>query len=87
MDSEGYVPLDLVAAFNKLKYLVKDRVLLSEVLKTSTAIEFDAERQLLRRRGDWNQWLLSAVLFLLYPRFLSMVLTRRLTCTGWDRYE
>jgi len=86
MDSEGYVPLDLVAAFNKLKYLVKDRVLLSEVLKTSTAIEFDAERQLLRRRGDWNQWLLSAVLFL-HPLFLSMVLTRRLTYTGWDRYE
>jgi len=60
MDSEGYVPLGLVASFNKIRFLVRDRSALVEALRTSSIIEFSSEKQGLRRRNDWAQWLLSA---------------------------
>jgi len=59
MDKEGYVAVDLIAAFNKVKYLVKDRSVLLDALTTSTILEFDADKQHLRKRNDWRQWLPS----------------------------
>ncbi|KAG0272437.1 La ribonucleoprotein domain member 1 [Linnemannia exigua] len=54
MDDEGYVPLSLVANFNRVKYLTTDHVLIKDTLKTSKEIETKGDK--IRRRGDWATW-------------------------------
>ncbi|KAF9124828.1 La ribonucleoprotein domain member 1B [Linnemannia schmuckeri] len=54
MDDEGYVPLSLVANFNRVKYLTTDHALIKDVLKTSKEIETKGDK--IRRRGDWATW-------------------------------
>ncbi|KAF9102965.1 La ribonucleoprotein domain member 1 [Mortierella sp. GBA35] len=54
MDSEGFVPLSLVANFNRVKYLTTDHALIKDTLKTSKEIETKGDK--IRRRGDWATW-------------------------------
>ncbi|KAF9540721.1 La ribonucleoprotein domain member 1 [Mortierella hygrophila] len=54
MDDEGYVPLSLVANFNRVKYLTTDHALIKDVLKISKEIETKGDK--IRRRGDWATW-------------------------------
>ncbi|KAG0309529.1 La ribonucleoprotein domain member 1 [Linnemannia gamsii] len=54
MNDEGYVPLSLVANFNRVKYLTTDHALIKDVLKTSKEIETKGDK--IRRRGDWATW-------------------------------
>ncbi|KAF9907777.1 La ribonucleoprotein domain member 1 [Linnemannia zychae] len=54
MDDEGYVPLSLVANFNRVKYLTTDHTLIKDSLKTSKEIETKGDK--IRRRGDWATW-------------------------------
>ncbi|KAG0196907.1 La ribonucleoprotein domain member 1 [Mortierella sp. GBA30] len=55
MDSEGYVPLSLVANFNRVKHLTTDHSLIKETLKKSKEIETKGDK--IRRRGDWATWI------------------------------
>ncbi|KAF9932538.1 La ribonucleoprotein domain member 1 [Linnemannia zychae] len=54
MDDEGFVPLSLVANFNRVKYLTLDLALIKEALKNSKCIETRGDK--IRRRGDWATW-------------------------------
>ncbi|KAG0258051.1 La ribonucleoprotein domain member 1B [Mortierella polycephala] len=54
MNSEGYVPLELVANFNRVKNLTTDHALIKEALKDSKEIEMQGNT--IRRRGDWATW-------------------------------
>ncbi|KAF9905821.1 La ribonucleoprotein domain member 1 [Lobosporangium transversale] len=55
MDSEGYVPLSLIANFNRVKHLTTDHSLIKEAIKDSKVIELNGDN--IRRRGDWATWI------------------------------
>ncbi|GJJ67858.1 la-related protein 1 [Entomortierella parvispora] len=54
MDAEGYVPLSLVANFNRVKSLTTDHALIKETLKNSTEIELKGDN--IRKKSDWTIW-------------------------------
>lgn len=55
MDAEGYVPLSLVANFNRVKSLTTDHALIKETLKSSKVIEISGDK--IRKKGDWATWI------------------------------
>ncbi|KAF9355295.1 La ribonucleoprotein domain member 1B [Mortierella sp. NVP85] len=55
MDSEGFVPLSLVANFNRVRYLTTDLELIKEALRFSNEIELRGDR--IRRKDDWATWI------------------------------
>ncbi|KAG0053644.1 La ribonucleoprotein domain member 1B [Gryganskiella cystojenkinii] len=57
MDAEGWVPLSLVANFNRVKNLTTDHALIKETLKSSKVIELHGDR--IRKRGDWASWIFA----------------------------
>ncbi|KAJ2722886.1 hypothetical protein GGI07_003013 [Coemansia sp. Benny D115] len=57
MGHDGYVPLKLVANFNRLKAVTTDLDLVRDALGSSTLVEMDAARDNVRKRGDWATWL------------------------------
>ncbi|KAK0311022.1 hypothetical protein LTR82_014471 [Friedmanniomyces endolithicus] len=61
MDSQGFVFLDLVASFNRIKQLTQDRSLLKEVCLASETIEIrvgEDGKERLRRHDGYEQFLL-----------------------------
>lgn len=56
MDSEGHVPLSLVANFNRVRYLTTDLELIKDALRSSKEIELNGDK--MRRRNDWPTWIL-----------------------------
>lgn len=62
MDSQGFVSLDFIAAFNRIKNLTTDVELLKLVCQQSSHVQYrtgDDGRDRLRRREGWEQWVLS----------------------------
>ncbi|KAK3828056.1 MAG: hypothetical protein J3Q66DRAFT_321706 [Benniella sp.] len=55
MDSEGFVPLSLVANFNRVRYLTTDLELIKEALRPSNEIELNGDR--IRKKDDWATWI------------------------------
>ncbi|KAG0208020.1 La ribonucleoprotein domain member 1B [Mortierella sp. GBA30] len=55
MDVEGYVPLSLVANFNRVKNLTVDHALIKDTLKNSKVIELNGDN--IRKKDDWATWL------------------------------
>ncbi|KAG0045286.1 La ribonucleoprotein domain member 1B [Gryganskiella cystojenkinii] len=55
MDTEGYVPLSLVANFNRVKSLTTDHALIKETIKSSKEIELKGDN--IRKKGDWATWI------------------------------
>ncbi|KAI1314970.1 La ribonucleoprotein domain member 1 [Mortierella claussenii] len=55
MDAEGYVPLSLIANFNRVKHLTTDHSLIKNALKDSKVIELNGDN--IRKKGDWATWL------------------------------
>ncbi|KAG0316471.1 La ribonucleoprotein domain member 1B [Dissophora globulifera] len=55
MDSQGFVPLTLVANFNRVKSLTTDIELIKEALKPSKEIETSGHS--IRKRTDWATWI------------------------------
>ncbi|KAG0225373.1 La ribonucleoprotein domain member 1B [Actinomortierella wolfii] len=55
MDEEGYVPLSLVANFNRVKHLTTDLNVIKDALKASKDIELSGDK--IRKRDDWARWL------------------------------
>ncbi|KAJ1965706.1 hypothetical protein GGI12_000567 [Dipsacomyces acuminosporus] len=57
MDPDGYVPLTLIAGFNRLKAVTTDMSVICEALDTSDKVELNEARDRVRKRGDWGTWL------------------------------
>ncbi|KAI7366769.1 hypothetical protein KC354_g3917 [Hortaea werneckii] len=61
MDSQGFVLLDVVAGFNRLKQLTQDKEILKTVCLNSETIEIrvgDDGKERLRRRDGWEQFVM-----------------------------
>lgn len=62
MDSQGFVPLAVIAGFRRVKSLTENLDLVRDVCQNLEAVEFwpaaDGNDKL-RRRGDWEQWVLA----------------------------
>ena len=61
MDSQGFVYLDVIAGFNRLKQLTQDKDLLKAVCLNSETIDIrvgEDGKERLRRREGWDQFLL-----------------------------
>jgi la-related protein 1 len=57
MSQDGWVPLQIICNFNKMKQLTTDKRLILDSLKAaSTKLEVDDARQRLRIKGDWATW-------------------------------
>ncbi|KAF9184131.1 La ribonucleoprotein domain member 1B [Haplosporangium sp. Z 11] len=55
MDSEGYVPLSLIANFNRVKNLTTDHALIKDTIKDSKVIELNGDN--IRKKSDWATWI------------------------------
>jgi len=53
---EGWVPIQLIASFNRLRSLTKDVDLVVEALRLSP--ELEVRDGMVRKRHDWQRWLL-----------------------------
>ncbi|CAA6663235.1 unnamed protein product [Spirodela intermedia] len=54
MDEEGWVPISLIASFNRVKILTDNIQFILETLRTSTVVEVQDGK--VRRRNDWMNW-------------------------------
>jgi la-related protein 1 len=62
MDSQGFVALEFIAAFNRIKSLSTDIELLKLVCQQSSHVQYrtgEDGRDRLRRREGWEQWVLA----------------------------
>ncbi len=62
MNSQGFVPLELVAGFNRIKQLTTDTGMVRDVCFASTVIETrvaEDESIWLRKGVDWQQWVMD----------------------------
>lgn len=62
MDSQGFVSLEFIAAFNRIKSLTTDIELLKLVCQQSGHVQYrtgEDGRDRLRRREGWEQWVLT----------------------------
>lgn len=60
MDQEGWVQIEMIGRFNRIKSLTTDIQLVCEMMKMSGLLEVDESRMLVRRGGDWADWILPA---------------------------
>lgn len=58
MDSEGWVKIETIASFNRIKSLSQDFDLICDVLPLSALLETDLTRKVVRNRHDWKTWVL-----------------------------
>lgn len=62
MDSQGFVSLDFIASFNRIKSLSSDIELVKLVCQQSAAVQYrtgEDGQDRLRRREGWEQWVLK----------------------------
>ncbi|EUC33390.1 hypothetical protein COCCADRAFT_42382, partial [Bipolaris zeicola 26-R-13] len=62
MDSQGFVSLDFIANFNRIKHLSPDLDLIKAVCQQSKSIEYrtgEDGQDRLRRKDGWAQWVLD----------------------------
>uniref|UniRef100_A0A0W0FM63 HTH La-type RNA-binding domain-containing protein n=2 Tax=Moniliophthora roreri TaxID=221103 RepID=A0A0W0FM63_MONRR len=58
MSSEGWIPLELLATFPRVKQLTLDVGLLREVLLTSSVVELSEDGQFARMAHDWDKYII-----------------------------
>ncbi|KAI1283743.1 La-related protein 1 [Halotydeus destructor] len=56
MDSEGYLPLSLIASFHRVQCLTQDLMFIIEALQVSTLLELSADRIKVRPRPEPTRW-------------------------------
>lgn len=56
MDEQGFVPVSLIASFNRVRMLSSIPALILEALQQSSVVEVQHDR--IRRRNDWGKWIL-----------------------------
>ncbi|KAJ2079326.1 hypothetical protein H4R24_003858 [Coemansia sp. RSA 988] len=57
MDPDGYVPLSLIAGFNRLKSVTTDLEVVRDALLSSDVVELSESGDRVRKHGDWATWL------------------------------
>ncbi|KAK1296556.1 hypothetical protein QJS10_CPB15g00393 [Acorus calamus] len=57
MNEEGWVPISLIAGFNRVKQLTTDNQIIFNALLASVVVEVQGD--MIRRRYDWKKWLLD----------------------------
>lgn len=58
MDSQGYVDLQVLGNFNRVKILTSSSDLIREALKTSDIVELSEDGKCVRRKEGWETWIL-----------------------------
>ncbi|XXG60699.1 hypothetical protein AAC387_Pa04g2540 [Persea americana] len=58
MDEQGWVSIQMIADFNRVKAITQDMYVILEALRPSTIIEVQGDK--IRRRGDWMVWILTS---------------------------
>lgn len=56
MDDQGWVPIRLIAGFNKVSLLTDNIHLILDALQSSTVVEVQGDR--IRKRNDWIRWIM-----------------------------
>ncbi|CAJ1930507.1 unnamed protein product [Sphenostylis stenocarpa] len=56
MDDQGWVPIKLIAGFNKVIYLTDNIQIILEAVRNSSAVEVQGDK--IRRRNDWRRWIM-----------------------------
>jgi la-related protein 1 len=62
MDSQGFVSLEFIAGFNRIKHLSTDLELIKLVCQQSSVVQYrtgEDGQDRLRRREGWEQWVLN----------------------------
>jgi len=60
MNSLGWIPIYVIARFNRVRLLTPDSALIAEALLNSGTVEVSEDGYYVRRRADWQQWVLPA---------------------------
>lgn len=60
MDSQGWVPITLIASFPRVKNLTTNIQLILDSLRASTVLEVQEDR--VRRRNEWKKWIPASAL-------------------------
>ncbi|XP_008806121.1 la-related protein 1C-like [Phoenix dactylifera] len=58
MDDQGWVPISLIAGFNRVKQLANNIQYILDTVRGSDIVEVQGEK--IRRRNDWMNWILRA---------------------------
>lgn len=58
MDPQGFIPVSVIANFNRVRMLTLNPSLILESLRKSTVVEIKGDR--IRKRDDWAKWLLPS---------------------------
>lgn len=58
MDPQGWIPMALIANFNRVRMLTPDLFLIVEALRTSHVVEVNKDGLLVRAKDTWQQWVL-----------------------------
>ncbi|MCO5602282.1 hypothetical protein L7F22_056411 [Adiantum nelumboides] len=56
MDEQGFIPVSVIANFNRVKMLTPNPGLILDALRNSAVVEVQGDK--LRKRDDWAKWLL-----------------------------
>ncbi|CAL0313255.1 unnamed protein product [Lupinus luteus] len=59
MDAQGWVHINIVAGFNKVKELTDSVHIILDAVRTSSIVEVQGDK--IRRRGDWERWPLAPI--------------------------
>uniref|UniRef100_A0A6N2N4B5 HTH La-type RNA-binding domain-containing protein n=1 Tax=Salix viminalis TaxID=40686 RepID=A0A6N2N4B5_SALVM len=57
MDDHGWVPIKLIASFNKVSLLTDNIQLILDAVRNSSVIELQGEK--VRKRNDWMRWIMT----------------------------
>lgn len=58
MDDQGWVPVKLIAGFNKVLHLTDNIQIILDAVRTSSAVEVQGDK--IRRRNDWMRWIMPS---------------------------
>eukprot|EP00898_Chlorokybus_atmophyticus_P004472 jgi/Chlat1/5025/Chrsp32S04986 len=58
MDEYGFIPVSVIASFNRVRMLTTDTDMILEALQGSSIVEIQGDK--LRKAEDWQSWLLPA---------------------------
>ncbi|KAI4327773.1 hypothetical protein L6164_020197 [Bauhinia variegata] len=58
MDDQGWVPIKLIAGFNKVMHLTDNVQLILDALRVSSVVEVQGDK--IRRRNDWRRWVMPS---------------------------
>uniref|UniRef100_A0A7S0RZZ7 HTH La-type RNA-binding domain-containing protein n=1 Tax=Chlamydomonas leiostraca TaxID=1034604 RepID=A0A7S0RZZ7_9CHLO len=58
MDEDGWIPLAVVANFNRVRMLTPDMMLIVDAMKDSSVVEVSKDSAYLRQKEAWNKWIL-----------------------------